>query len=323
MNSNNIQSQAPGVNNKWVINSSNTPLNPAQESLLSKGPNYAVAPGNPPNVDYIAVMETVCQKLMDQDVEELRTDINGSHLSHTAVKLDSCLAQIFCQHFIIILYYYKNWISQIILKPDRFSISQNIWLKWDPPVLRKAQAPKPNLTKEERKALVEIKRDKDRIILTADKGVAMVVLERKEYIEKAENLLVQAAYRTIERDPTNKLKAKLITILRRIKRETGMEEGMYKAMYSTSCTPRFYGLPKIHKTCTPLRPIVPSRGSATYGMAKVLDKVLKPLVGKSTTPHTSTRDFVNRIKWVTLLPGEHSVPIMSLHCSPLSPQIQL
>ena len=58
---------------------------------------------------------------------------------------------------------------------------------------------------------MELKRDKDRIILTADKGVAMVVLDRKEYIEKAENLLGQPAYRTIDRDPTNKLKAKLKT----------------------------------------------------------------------------------------------------------------
>ena len=66
--------------------------------------------------------------------------------------------------------------------------------------------------------------------------MAVVVLERKEYIEKAENLLMEPAYRTIDRDPTNKLKAKLITILKRINRETGMEEDMYKAEYPTSCT---------------------------------------------------------------------------------------
>ena len=57
---------------------------------------------------------------------------------------------------------------------------------------------------------------------------------------------------------------------------------MYKAMYPTGCAPpEFYGLPKIHKTGNPLRPIVSSRGSVTYGVAIVLSKVLKPLVGKS------------------------------------------
>ena len=66
-----------------------------------------------------------------------------------------------------------------------------------------------------------------------------------------------------------------------------MDEGTYRTMYPTSCTsPRFYGLPKIYKTGTPLRPIVSSRGSVTYGVAKVMAKVFKPLVGKFTTPHT-------------------------------------
>ena len=32
-----------------------------------------------------------------------------------------------------------------------------------------------------------------------------------------------------------------------------MDEGMYKAMHLTSCNPlKFYGLPKFHKTGTPL-----------------------------------------------------------------------
>ena len=84
-------------------------------------------------------------------------------------------------------------------------------------LLRRAQAPKPNLTIEERKGLNELKRDKNRIVLTADKGVAMLVLDRQEYIDKAKNLLVQPAYRTLDRDQTNKLKAKLIATLRRIK----------------------------------------------------------------------------------------------------------
>ena len=71
----------------------------------------------------------------------------------------------------------------------------------------------------------------------------MVVMDRKDYIDKATYLLVQPAYRTIDSVPTNKLKAKLITILRRIKRETGLEESIYKYMYPMGCTsPQFFGL---------------------------------------------------------------------------------
>ena len=108
----------------------------------------------------------------------------------------------------------------------------------------------------------------------------MVVMNRKEYHDNVEGLLTQPAYKTITTDPTNKLKAMLIQKLQRIKKETNMGEGMHKTMYPTGCTaPKFYGLPKIHKTGTPLRPIVSNRGSVTYGVAKVIVKVLKPLVG--------------------------------------------
>ena len=84
-----------------------------------------------------------------------------------------------------------------------------------------------------------------------------------------------------------------------------MDEGIYKTMYPTSCTDtNIYGLPKIHKTGTPLRPIVSSRGSVTCGVAKVIAKVLKPLVGKSPHYIQSTSDSVSKVRKVTLLPGE-------------------
>ena len=167
-------------------------------------------------------------------------------------------------------------------------------------ILRSSHAPKPNLTKEETKALGELNRDSNRTILTVDKRVAMVVMDREDYIEKTNILLVQAAYRSIDRDPTNKLKAKLITIFRRIKRESGLEN-IYKSMYPMGCTsPKFYGLPIIHKTNIPLRPIVSSRGSVTYGVAKVLAKILQSLVGKSLHHIQSTKDFVDRVSKVNL-----------------------
>ena len=80
---------------------------------------------------------------------------------------------------------------------------------------------------------------------------------------------------------------------------------MYRTIYPTSCTaPKFYGLPKIHKTGIPLRPIVSSRGSVSYGVAKVIARILKPLVDKSPHFIQSTRDFISMVREVTLLPGE-------------------
>ena len=105
----------------------------------------------------------------------------------------------------------------------------------------------------------------------------MVVMDKEEYVSKAQELLAQPAYRSIPSDPTKKIKAQLITKLRRIKRDNNLDEGMYKAMYPSGfIPPKFYGLPKIHKTGSLLRPIVPSRGLVTYGVAKVLSRYSNP-----------------------------------------------
>ena len=40
------------------------------------GPNFAVTPKHPPNLEYITAVESVYSKLGQQDAEELRADIN-------------------------------------------------------------------------------------------------------------------------------------------------------------------------------------------------------------------------------------------------------
>ena len=159
--------------------------------------------------------------------------------------------------------------------------------------LRHSHPPKPNLRKEEMKALKQIKTDKDHMALTADKEVAMVVMDRQEYIQKARALLEDTnTYRPIPSDPTTKLKNKLINILKKIKTEGNMDENTYRRVYPTGASaPKYYGLLKICKKDVPLRPIVSSIGSVTYGIAKELSKILKPLVGKSIYHVNNSKDF--------------------------------
>ena len=98
------------------------------------------------------------------------------------------------------------------------------------------------------KALKELKEDKSRMVLTADKGVALVVMDTAEYKKKAEDLLQQPTYKPIPTDPTSKYKTKIINMLKSIKAEGGISEAVYKKLYPTGAgSPKFYGLPKIHK----------------------------------------------------------------------------
>ena len=98
-------------------------------------------------------------------------------------------------------------------------------------------------------------------------------------------------------------------------------------MYPTGCIPpTFYGLPKIHKLDTPLRPIVSSCGSVTYGVAKELGTILKPLVAKSPHHISSTQDFVEQVKHITLASGEclSSYDVSALFTSvPVDPALNI
>ena len=165
--------------------------------------------------------------------------------------------------------------------------------------------PSPNISKKEYQALKELKEDKSRVILTVDKGVSMVIMDRTEYNKKAEELLNTGTYKKISDDPTKKHKNKLISILKNIKAEGGINEETYRRLCPTTAVPsKFYGLPKIHKPGIPLRPIVSSIGAETYNTAKELAKILKPLVGMSAHHVHNTRDFVEQTKDVRLKQGE-------------------
>ena len=65
-------------------------------------------------------------------------------------------------------------------------------------------------------------------------------------------------------------------------------------------SPKFYGLPKIHKPGIPLRPIVSSIGTITYQTSKEVARILKPWVGRSSHHVKNTQDFIDNIKGIHL-----------------------
>ena len=252
------------VRSKWIVNLSSSLLSPAQVSLLSKGPNFALVLTNPPNVEFISAVKEAWHRLTDQDAQECRVEVN------------------------------------ILIKRIK------------PPK-------KKNISREEKKALNELWEDQERMVLMADKGVAMVVIDRKEYQEKVKVLLVTSAYRTISTDPTNNLKVQLIQKLRRSKRETNRDEGMYRSMYTTSCTTQSFMGCLNPQNRYPLRPIVCSRGSVTYWVAKIIVRVFKPLVGKSPHHIQSNSDSISKVGRLLSFQENASIPTILLQCSSLVP----
>ena len=56
-------------------------------------------------------------------------------------------------------------------------------------ILKKKNNYKPNITKEEHWAIKELRNDNTRMVLTADKGVSMVVMDKEDYNTKSGELL--------------------------------------------------------------------------------------------------------------------------------------
>ena len=165
------------------------------------------------------------------------------------------------------------------------------------------------------------------MVLTADKGVSLVVMDTAEYKKKAEELLQQPTYQPIPTDPTSKYKNKLISMLKSIKAEGGISEAVNKRLYPTGAeSPKFYGLPKIHKEGMPLRPIVSSNGAVTYSTFKELFRILKPLVGKSPCHIQNSQDFIQQIQGIQLQPKQCmvSLDVKALFTSvPIEPAITI
>ena len=61
---------------------------------------------------------------------------------------------------------------------------------------------------------------------------------------------------------------------------------------SGSQPPRFYGIPKIHKSEVPLRPIVSCIGAPSYQLYKHIASLISPLAGKTDSHVRNSKHFV-------------------------------
>ena len=108
-----------------------------------------------------------------------------------------------------------------------------------------------NITKAEHLALKNLRKEKDHIIVTADKGVAVVVIDKTEYITKCEGLLQDNSVdQHLSKDTSPTIHKELIKILQDYKNNNFICETEYTLLrpHGSNCrVTRFYALPKIYK----------------------------------------------------------------------------
>nr|VZI24760.1 unnamed protein product [Spirometra erinaceieuropaei] len=169
-----------------------------------------------------------------------------------------------------------------------------------------AHRPRDVLSKVERDALKELRADNDLVIVPADKGRSTVILDRTDYNQKAKSLFEdRQSYVPCESNPMKTLTREInATLLAMENAGAILPIDRRMARAQETALARFYGLPKAHKEGAPLRPIVSLKGTPTYGLAKWLFQRLKFLTSDSNTTVSSSTQFLEKLKGVSLLPSD-------------------
>ena len=179
-------------------------------------------------------------------------------------------------------------------KPEADTIRAKVSL-----TLQKAKCPKDNLTRNERTAMKELMNDDSILILPADKGRATVILKREDYFAKCNEHIDNGPYEYLKRDPTESIKRECLKKLKKLKDQNIIDQTLYFKLKPTdSPAPRFYGLPKIHKQGTPIRPIVSYTGTPLYNISKYVAGILSRYVSKEGRHSENSKVFSEYIRTI-------------------------
>ena len=165
----------------------------------------------------------------------------------------------------------------------------------------------PNLTKEQRTALKKLQTARQSVtIKPADKNLGLVLMDTDDYVNQClAHLTDKNTYRLAKEYPKSDIQQSLTNVLTKFKKQLdNRDRRLFPFLLDkqkTTRTPRFYGIPKIHKKYSkipPLRPIVSQLASLLSASAKLLDYVLQPIASiypdylhNSTALLTALQDF--------------------------------
>ncbi|XP_073441691.1 uncharacterized protein [Dendrobates tinctorius] len=163
------------------------------------------------------------------------------------------------------------------------------------------------MTPDERRALISLKGYKNIVIKPADKGGAIVVLDRTYYIDEIRQQLGDTStYRPLPRDPTSHISTLIQEKVKMYKQKATIDDKLCEFLINNHpITPVFYTLPKIHKNLTspPGRPIVASTDSLFSPISITLEKIFTPHIPKIASYLKDTNHFLTIIRSITSVPS--------------------
>ena len=285
-----------------VVNLSDHPLTTDQHCLLEKGLNFCPTPREPNLGDIRKDLDKFHlslkrQTYFNQDVEVSPNNLSNSEhfLSNPIDDGDSSLEEPPFNH-----HKFRNpstWVpNQVPASLDAFIICN----QRDLAALETKRPAHDNLSHKERIAIAELKANKDIVIKPADKGSAVVVMNRKDYIaEGIRQLSDRRFYHKLETDLTDDHNKLVTTFVTKLHNLGDIDDKCQEYLaYKKPKTSRFYMLPKIHKGTLPPpgRPIVSANSSPTERISQFVDFFLNPLVPTIPSYIRDTTHFLKTLR---------------------------
>lgn len=133
-----------------------------------------------------------------------------------------------------------------------------------------------NLTRSELAALRALKTNKSIVIKKCDKGGGIAVMDTDFYLSRIRTMLNDTVtYSSVAFNDIDSVKVNADKLICDLFEKGFLNRKQKKHLTNfTPRTPVFYGLPKVHKPDTPLRPIVSQIDSATCKINELVDKYL-------------------------------------------------
>ena len=151
-----------------------------------------------------------------------------------------------------------------------------------------------------------------------DKGLGFCLMKDATYIAKLEKILSDKQFVKVDhtgsKNPILTLEEKWNKELRALWEDNKIDEELLKKLRSTGAQPaRLYGLAKVHKNETPLRPVLSLPGSMYDPLNKWLAKLFDKVPGANI--ETSTKEMSERLRATALEPDEtiFSMDVKSLY----------
>ena len=155
-----------------------------------------------------------------------------------------------------------------------------------------------NITKSEKEAIADLTNDPTIIAKKADKGSAIVIMNRNDYIEEAERQLSDTDFYIRQNSDMTKHHSDTIReFLTEMLENEEIDQKIFDSLNPTEPrTSRFYFLPKIHKKIVKGRPIISGNGCPTEMISAFVDDHLKEFVQKMPSYVKDTSDFIKKVE---------------------------